>query len=186
MKTPSELTREQLERIVGQIPIILWLDNRTGVLDPDLSWDCETIEWVSGVMQDARLQPGVAVPHRTGRGPKAPCRVRLRRTISCKPADDPCDRIGFVILAGTSGSLRRVARSCREAADREGARLVDRESEVGIGHVEFDEALIWNRPEDLPPPDPDDPYPCNFTRDEFDDAGGWSVVNVPLEWLEVA
>ena len=54
-------------------------------------------------------------------------RVRLLQTISCQPTDDPADRIGFIILAGTAGSLRRVARSCRETADWEGARLVDRE-----------------------------------------------------------
>ena len=111
-------------------------------------------------------------------------RVRLLQTISCKPTDDPSDRIGFVILAGTTGSLRRVARSCRETADWEGARLFDRESEVGIGHVEFDAALVWHMPEDLPPPDPDDPYPCNFAVSDRDDAGGWNVTNVPLEFLE--
>ena len=62
MKIPSELTREQLESIVGQIQIILWLDHRTGVLDPDLSWESETLEYVSGVMEDAGLKPGVAMP----------------------------------------------------------------------------------------------------------------------------
>ncbi len=43
MKIPSELTREQLEAIVGRIQIILWLDHREGVLDPDLSWESETL-----------------------------------------------------------------------------------------------------------------------------------------------
>ena len=187
MKIPllrTDPQRAAFESIVGRIQIILWLDHRTGVLDPDLSWDCETIEYVSGVMQDAGLKPGVAVPHRTGRGPETPCRVRRRRTISCKPPDDPCDRTRFVLLAGTSG-VRSGGSHARAARRRTGqaTRISIGESEVGIGHVAFDQALIWNRPEDLPPPDPDDPYPCNFTRDEFNDAGGWSAVNVPLEWL---
>jgi hypothetical protein len=115
------------------------------------------------------------------------CRVRLRQTIPCQPNDDPGDRIGFIVLAGTAGYLRRVARSCGETADWEGARLVDRESAIGIGHVEFDSALIWQMPEDLPPPDPEDPHPCNFSvsgYDAVDGYGGWNVVNVPLEWLE--
>ena len=163
MKTPSELTRDQLEGIVGRIQVILWLDLRRGMLDPDLSWDCEAVEQVAGVLQDAGLKPGGAVPQQTSAVPATPCRVRLRRTISCKPADDPCDSVGFIILAGTAGSLRRVARTCRETAGWEGARLVDRESDLGIGHIEFDLALIWNRPEDLPLPDPVDPCPCNLT-----------------------
>jgi hypothetical protein len=75
MKIPSELTREQLESIVGQIQIILWLDHRTGVLDPDLSWESETLEYVAGVMEDAGLKPGADEPasgtHR-GEGPTAP------------------------------------------------------------------------------------------------------------------
>jgi hypothetical protein len=91
------------------------------------------------------------------------------------------------MLAGTMGSLHRLARSCRETTDWEGARLINRESEVGIGHVEFDTALVWHMPEDLPPPDPDDPHTCNFEVSECDAVhgyGGWNVVNVPLEWLE--
>jgi hypothetical protein len=97
------------------------------------------------------------------------------------------DPTGFVILAGTPGSLRRLARSCRETADWEGARLVDRESDFGLGHVEFDAALVWHLPEDLPPPDRDDPHPCNFSVSEVDGVhgyGGWNVVNVPLDFLE--
>jgi hypothetical protein len=34
MKIPSDLTCEQLEGIVGQIQIILWLNHRAGGLDP--------------------------------------------------------------------------------------------------------------------------------------------------------
>jgi hypothetical protein len=62
MKTPSELTREQLEDIVGQIQSILWMDVRTGVFQLDLSWDCETIEYVSGVLEDAGLKPEPVIP----------------------------------------------------------------------------------------------------------------------------
>jgi hypothetical protein len=112
------------------------------------------------------------------------CRVRLRQTISCKPTDEPNDRIGFIILAGTTGCLQRVARSCRETANWEGSRLIDCASKIGIGHVEFDAALVWHMPEDLPPPDPDDPHPRNFDVSVCGDAGGWNVVNIPLEVLE--
>jgi hypothetical protein len=62
MKTPCELTREQLENIVGQIQSILWQDARTGGFDPDLSWDPQTIEWVSAVLEDAGLKPGTTSP----------------------------------------------------------------------------------------------------------------------------
>jgi hypothetical protein len=71
MKLPSELTRKQLESIVGQVQMILWLDIRTGVFDPDQSWDCETIEYVSGVFQDAGLKPGTVRP-RSGASPTRP------------------------------------------------------------------------------------------------------------------
>jgi hypothetical protein len=197
MKTPSELTREQLENIAGQIQSILWMNLRTGVFDPDLSWDSETIEYVSGVLEDAGLKPGKvrpasmadlsrprAGPASSVRKPETVCRVHLRQTIACQPTDDPSDRVGFIILAGTTGSLRRVARSCRETANWEGTRLIDRESDLGVGHVEFDRALVWHVPDDLPPPDPDDPHPCNFEVTDRNETGGWNVVNVPLEWLE--
>ena len=62
MKQPSELTREQLEDIVGRIRDILWQDPVTGELDPDRSWDVETIEWVSGVLEDAGLKPDRVPP----------------------------------------------------------------------------------------------------------------------------
>jgi hypothetical protein len=76
MKTPSELTRAQLENIVGQIQSILWLDPRTDRFDPDRAWDTETIEWVSAVLEDAGLKPGTnspaigAVPESTSPGAK--------------------------------------------------------------------------------------------------------------------
>ena len=58
MKQPSDLSREELEDIVLQIRNILWKDSKSGELAPDLSWDSETIERVSGVIQDAGLKPG--------------------------------------------------------------------------------------------------------------------------------
>jgi hypothetical protein len=57
MKSPRELTRAQLEQIVGQIQNILRLDSRTGAFDPDVSRDSRTIQRVSGVLEDAGLRP---------------------------------------------------------------------------------------------------------------------------------
>ncbi len=57
MKQPSDLTREELEDIVSQVRNILWKDYSTDALDPDRSWNSETIEWVSGVLEDAGLKP---------------------------------------------------------------------------------------------------------------------------------
>jgi hypothetical protein len=62
MKQPSELTREELERMVGRIRDILWRDTATGELDPDRSWDVATIEDVSGVVEDAGLKPDPVRP----------------------------------------------------------------------------------------------------------------------------
>jgi hypothetical protein len=60
MKQPSELSREELESIALQIRDILWQDPVTGQLDPERSWTVETIEWVSGVIEDAGLKPDPA------------------------------------------------------------------------------------------------------------------------------
>ena len=74
MKTPGDLTREQLKDIVGRIQSILWLDPTTDAFDPDRSWDIERIEWVSGVLEDFGLKPGTTnpasgmVPESTGPG----------------------------------------------------------------------------------------------------------------------
>jgi hypothetical protein len=62
MRQPSELTREPLEDIVGQIRDLLWQDPVSGALDLDRSWTVETIEWVSGVLEDARLRPDPVRP----------------------------------------------------------------------------------------------------------------------------
>ncbi len=77
MKQPSELTREQLEDIVGRIRDILWWDPVTGELDPERSWDVETLERVSGVVEDAGLKPDpVRLPSSVVEGsatPRPPC-----------------------------------------------------------------------------------------------------------------
>ena len=57
MKQPSDLTRDELERIAGQIRDILWQDPVTGRLDPERSWTVETLEGVSGVVEGAGLRP---------------------------------------------------------------------------------------------------------------------------------
>jgi hypothetical protein len=73
MKQPSELTREELERIVGRIRDLLLQDPVTGELDPDRSWDVETLEDVSGVVEDAGLKPDPVRPaSRTADGAVTP------------------------------------------------------------------------------------------------------------------
>lgn len=62
MKQLADLTREQPEGIVRQIRDILWRDPTTGKLDPERSWDVETIERVSGVIEDAGLKPDPVRP----------------------------------------------------------------------------------------------------------------------------
>jgi hypothetical protein len=77
MKSPSELTCEQLADTVSRIRDILWRDPVTGELDPDRSWDVETIEWVSSVVEDAGLKPDPVRPaSRMAKGsaiPRPPC-----------------------------------------------------------------------------------------------------------------
>jgi hypothetical protein len=77
MKQPSELTRERLAEIVGRIRDVLWLDPATGELDPDRSWDVETLEHVSGVVEDAGLKPDpIRSASRMAKGsttPRSPC-----------------------------------------------------------------------------------------------------------------
>ncbi len=62
MHKPNDLTREQLEGIVAEIQRILWFDERTGTFDPEISWNMDTIEWVSGVLEDAGLKPEATTP----------------------------------------------------------------------------------------------------------------------------
>ena len=73
MKQPSELTRDQLEDLLRQIRDILWQDPVSGAFDPDRSWTVETIEWVSGVLEDAAenelsLREGFRLLSAYGRG----------------------------------------------------------------------------------------------------------------------
>lgn len=65
MKQPSDLTHEELEDIVLQIRNILWKDYSTDELDPDRSWNSETIEWVAGVLEDAELKPDRVVQRKS-------------------------------------------------------------------------------------------------------------------------
>jgi predicted RNA-binding Zn-ribbon protein involved in translation (DUF1610 family) len=79
MKSPSELTRKHLENIVSRIRNILWRDPITGELDPDRSWGVETLEWVSGVMEDAGLKPDPVRPASTTADDKSASRLRCPR-----------------------------------------------------------------------------------------------------------
>jgi hypothetical protein len=100
MKQPSELTREELERIVLEIRDILWKDPDTGRLDPDRSWDVQTIERVSGVLEDARLKPDPTQPPTSGDGVEEPVTMRsaLEAFVRTIEATDGCIRPGAVSL----------------------------------------------------------------------------------------
>jgi hypothetical protein len=75
----------------------LWLDHRTGVLDPDLSWESETLEYVAGVMEDAGLKPGADEPtaatHRGEGSTVAPPDTGRLRCPRCGERDDLLVRI---------------------------------------------------------------------------------------------
>ncbi len=71
MRNPSELSRAELESIAEQIRDILWRDHRTNELDPDKEWNIETIEYVSGVLEDAGLKPGAPAVLQADSGPVA-------------------------------------------------------------------------------------------------------------------
>jgi hypothetical protein len=59
MTMPTNLTRQQLVDVVNHIRDILWLDVRGSRewLNPDKTWDAETLEMVAGVLEDAGLKP---------------------------------------------------------------------------------------------------------------------------------
>jgi hypothetical protein len=88
MKAPSELTREQLENIVGQIRDILWLDPLTNAFDLDCSGDSERIDQSLEARHPGRRrgsQLAIIVLHqsasrRTARPDRqpGPCRDRRR------------------------------------------------------------------------------------------------------------
>jgi hypothetical protein len=104
MKQPSELSREELESIALQIRDILWRDPVTGELDPQRSWTVETIEWVSGVIEDAGLKPDPIppAPPATGEPTVATMRAALESLIRTIEATGGCIRPGrrTVNLAG--------------------------------------------------------------------------------------
>lgn len=61
-RRPPEVMRlsvKQLRDIVDGIRDILWLDLDQGrdFYNPDKEWDCETIEFVAGTLEDAGLRP---------------------------------------------------------------------------------------------------------------------------------
>jgi hypothetical protein len=96
MKQPSELTREQLEQIVGQVRDILWQDPVGGALDLERAWDSETIEWVSGVLEDAGLKPDPVPPASptTGEPPADAMRAAPEAFIATIEATGGCIRPG--------------------------------------------------------------------------------------------
>ena len=96
MKQPSELNRDQLEDLLRRIRDILWQDPVSGAFDPDRSWTVETIEWVSGVLEDAGLKPDPvpsAAPT-SGEPPAVPMRSALEALIRTIEATGGCLRPG--------------------------------------------------------------------------------------------
>jgi hypothetical protein len=119
MKQVSELSREELEKIAVQIRDILWKDPISSALDPDRSWGVETLEWVSGVIEDAGLKPDpvpVASPVTTDdrASPDAAMRSALKAFIETIEATGGCIRPAGVIV-GPGGD---------EMIDFEDSRLV--------------------------------------------------------------
>ena len=103
MKQVSELTREQLERALIAIRDILWRDPVTGRLDPERSWCVETIEWVSGVIEDAGLKPDLLPSARPEpEDPAVAMRAALEAFIGTIEATGGCVRPGrrTIDLAG--------------------------------------------------------------------------------------
>jgi hypothetical protein len=52
MRKPSDLSRDEIERIVRRITEILWPEG-----DPGAEWDAETIDEVALVLEGAELRP---------------------------------------------------------------------------------------------------------------------------------
>ena len=103
MKQVSELNREQLERALIAIRDILWREPVTGRLDPERSWCVETIEWVSGVVEDAGLKPDPLPPARPEpEDPAVAMRAALEAFIGTIEATGGCVRPGrrTIDLAG--------------------------------------------------------------------------------------
>ena len=95
MKQVSELNREQLERALIAIRDILWRDPVTGRLDPGRSSSVETIECVSGVVEDAGLKPDPLPPaRRDAEDPAVAMRAALEAFIGTIEATGGCVRPG--------------------------------------------------------------------------------------------
>jgi hypothetical protein len=127
MKHPSELTRDRLEDIVGRIRDILWRDPVTGELDPDRSWNVETLEHVSEVVEDAGLKPDPVRPASgTAKGAAAP---RLPRP--------PCNDIEERPVAAMRTALEAFIRTIEATGGcvRPGRRTINLQ---GQEIVEFD------------------------------------------------
>ena len=136
MKQPSELTRERLEDVVGRIRDILWRDPVTGELDPDRSWSVETIEWVSGVVEDAGLKPDLVRPaSRTADGAVTP---RLPHP-PCNDIEEPpvvamrTDLEAFIRTIEATGGCVRPG---RRTINHQGQEIVEFESHFPVPAVD--------------------------------------------------
>jgi hypothetical protein len=138
MKSPSELTCEQPADIVGRIRDILWRDPVTGELDPDRSWSVETIEWISGVMEDAGLKPDPVRPASgTAEGaanqplPRPPC-----NDIEEPPVDAIRTALEAFIrtIEATGGCIR----PGRKTIDLQGQEIVEFDSHLPVPAADED------------------------------------------------
>ncbi len=60
MKKPSDLTREELIRLVGQLQAHLYLDMNSageGFWNPDKDWDSDTLAHLAELLVDVALAP---------------------------------------------------------------------------------------------------------------------------------
>lgn len=59
MKSPNDLSRRELVRIVSDIQAVLWLDlDKDGdAWDPDKEWDSSILEYVAVPLINAGLRP---------------------------------------------------------------------------------------------------------------------------------
>jgi hypothetical protein len=99
VKQPSDLTREELEEVVLVVRDILWRDPVSGRLDSERSWDVQTIEWVSGALEDAGLKPASIPPSQTsGDGVEGPATMRTALAVFVRTieATGGCIRPGVV------------------------------------------------------------------------------------------
>jgi hypothetical protein len=64
MKSPRDLSRDQLVHLVDHVQQVLFLDaDARGMMwNPDKEWDSETIDSIAAAMIDAGLKPERKVP----------------------------------------------------------------------------------------------------------------------------